>query len=227
MPELPDITVYQRALRRLLTGQSPAAVRVRGVSLLRSVNPPVEAVEGRVLRAVGRLGTRLVLSFEGDLHLVLHLMLAGRLRWRPAGAASPPGNVQASLQFPAGTLFLTEAGSMKRATMHLVAGEAARRAHDPGGAEIDDLDSDAFIARLTAENRTLKRRLTDPRVFSGIGNAYSDEILHAARLSPLRLTQALTREESVGLFEAARATLAEWTERLWEQTQRTKYAFPE
>jgi formamidopyrimidine-DNA glycosylase len=226
MPELPDITVYRRALQRLLAGQELQRLRLRGVSLLRSVEPPIEAIEGRPLRQIRRLGKRLVFAFEGDLFLVLHLMIAGRLRWRPEGTPTPSRG-QATFAFPAGTLTLTEAGSKKRATLHLVAGEAALRRHDPGGVDIDSLDLATFREQLTAENRTLKRRLTDPHAFSGIGNAYSDEILHAARLSPLRLTQALTEEEIARLLDAAQTTLGRWTELLWKQTERTKYGFPE
>ncbi len=227
MPELPDVTVYCRCLEGLLVGQRLEAVRVRGPSLLRSVDPPLEEAEGAKVSGIRRLGKRIVFALDDDLFLVLHLMIAGRLRWRPVGEKSPAGSPLAIFNFAKGTLFLTEAGTRKRASLHVVRGDAAVRTHDPGGAEIEALENESFARLLAAENRTLKRRLTDPHVFSGIGNTYSDEILHAARLSPLRLTQSLAGDEVARLLAAARATLAHWTELLWEETRRTKFGFTE
>jgi formamidopyrimidine-DNA glycosylase len=185
--------------------------------VLRSVEPPLAAVDGRIVTGITRLGKRVVISLDGDLHLVIHLMIAGRFRWLAAGR-KPPGRIGlASFEFDEGTLWLTEAGSKRRASLHLVQGPGGLEAHDPGGLEPLEADRDAFETRLRCENHTLKRALTDPRLLSGIGNAYSDEILHRARLSPLALTSRLTREESVRLWQATRAVLTEWTGRLRDE----------
>jgi formamidopyrimidine-DNA glycosylase len=218
VPEYPDIVAYLEALRPRIVGQRLERVRVSSPFLLRSVEPPIRGAEGRVVRGVRRLGKRIVFELEGGLYLVLHLMIAGRLRWRPPGA-KPPGRIGlAALDFARGTLLVTEASSMKRASLHVVAGEAALRSHDPGGLEILEADLETFRARLGVESHTLKRALTDPRLFSGIGNAYSDEILHRARLSPVKLTRRLDDEEVERLFVAARATLGEWAARLRRET---------
>jgi formamidopyrimidine-DNA glycosylase len=217
VPELPDVTVYLESLAPRILGARLERVRLLTPFLLRSVDPPVGAVAGTTVTGLRRLGKRLVIALEGELFLVIHLMIAGRLHWKPAGAR-PPGRIGlAAFDFSTGTLTLTEAGTKKRASLDVVRGEAALRAHDPGGLEVLDADLGAFRAALVAENHTLKRVLTDPRVFSGIGNAYSDEILHRARLSPVRLSQALTDEEVRRLHEATRAVLTEWIARLREE----------
>jgi formamidopyrimidine-DNA glycosylase len=217
VPELPDVTVYLEALERRIAGARLERVRLLTPFLLRSVDPPLSAAAGRTVTGLRRLGKRLVIALEGDLFLVIHLMIAGRLHWKPAGAR-PPGRIGlAAFDFSTGTLVLTEAGTKKRASLDLVRGEAALAAHDPGGLEVLGADLGAFRRALTAENHTLKRVLTDPRVFSGIGNAYSDEILHRARLSPVKLSQALTDDEVRRLHEATRAVLTEWIERLRAQ----------
>ncbi len=214
MPELPDLVVYREHLAARLAGQPLVRVRVVNPFVLRSVSPPLAEAEGRRVRGVERVGKRLALALEGGFYLVIHLMIAGRLRWAPPGAR-PPGRIGlAVLDFPPGTLLLTEAGSKRRAALHLVAGEAALRAFDRGGLEVLEADLAAFAARLRSENHTLKRALTDPRLFSGIGNAYSDEILHRARLSPVAHTRRLTDDEVARLHQATRATLSEWIERL-------------
>jgi formamidopyrimidine-DNA glycosylase len=214
VPELPDIEVYVEALAARVLRQPLQRVRVATPFLLRSADPPLSEVEGRQVVAVRRLGKRIVLALDGDLFLSLHLMIAGRLHWKEPGAR-PPGRVGlAAFDFPAGTLVLTEAGTKRRAALHLVRGEAALRALDRGGVEPLAADLPAFAAALRRENHTLKRVLTDPGVFSGIGNAYSDEILHRARLSPVKLSQRLTDEEIAALREATRTVLAEWAERL-------------
>jgi formamidopyrimidine-DNA glycosylase len=224
VPELPDVTVYLESLAPRILGARLERVRLLTPFLLRSVDPPVGAVAGTTVTGLRRLGKRLVIALEGELFLVIHLMIAGRLHWKPAGAR-PPGRIGlAAFDFSTGTLTLTEAGTKKRASLDVVRGEAALRAHDPGGLEVLDADLGAFRAALVAENHTLKRVLTDPRVFSGIGNAYSDEILHRARLSPVRLSQALTDEEVRRLHEATRAVLTEWIARLREEAGD---AFPE
>ncbi len=213
MPELPDIEVYLDCLRPRLVGQLLERVRLASPFLLRSVEPPLAAAEGRPVRGVRRLGKRIVMALEPDLFLVLHLMIAGRLHWKPRGA-KPPGKVGlAAFDFPGGTLILTEAGSRRRASLFVVRGETDLARHDPGGLEVLDADVEQFTAVLRRENHTLKRALTDPRLFSGIGNAYSDEILHRARLSPLALTHRLTDAEARRLFDAVGATLRDWTER--------------
>jgi formamidopyrimidine-DNA glycosylase len=214
MPELPDVVVYMECLRRRVAGQTLDRVRLVSPFLLRSVDPPLARAEGQTVRGLRRLGKRIVFELGDELFVVLHLMIAGRLLWRPRGA-KPPGRIGlAAFDFPGGTLLLNEAGTKKRASLHLVQGEAALARHQPGGLEVLDADLGAFRAALRRENHTLKRALTDPRLFSGIGNAYSDEILHRAGLSPLTWTSRLTDDDSARLFEAARATLEEWLARL-------------
>jgi formamidopyrimidine-DNA glycosylase len=226
VPELPDISIYVEHLERRLERETLDALDIRGPNLLRSVEPPVEDAVGRRVEGVRRMGKRIVLGFEGDLFLVLHLMIAGRLHWRDRGAArevarrgaaSGGKNRLASFEFAPGTLTLTEAGTKKRASLTAVRGEAALAALDPGGVEPLDASLDAFGGALTRERHTLKRALTDPRAFSGIGNAYSDEILHRARLSPLRQTHQLEPAEIQRLRDATRAVLVEWTDRLRAQ----------
>jgi formamidopyrimidine-DNA glycosylase len=218
MPELPDVTVYVEALERRIPGERLEDVRLASPFLLRSVEPPLGAVRGRTVSGVRRLGKRIVIGLDAELFLVLHLMIAGRLHWRARGAR-PPGKVGlAAFDFASGTLVLTEAGSKRRASLHVVCGEEALRDLDPGGLEVLGADLAAFRAGLSRESHTLKRALTDPRLFSGIGNAYSDEILHRARLSPVRLTHQLADDETARLFEATRQTLRDWTERLRRET---------
>jgi formamidopyrimidine-DNA glycosylase len=215
LPELPDITVYLERLAPRVLGQPIERVEIRNVFVLRTADPPLDALIGRRVIDLRRIGKRIVLGLEGSLFLVIHLMIAGRLRWRPPGKKPPAGKlVLAALFFPDGTLFLTEAGSKRRASLHLVAGEEALGQFDRGGLEVLEGSLDAFAARLRSESHTLKRALTDPRLFSGIGNAYSDEILHRARLSPLMLTRRLTNDEVERLYHATRDTLTEWTSRL-------------
>jgi len=214
VPELPDIVVYVERLEARLLGQPLEGVRLSSPFVLRSVDPPLDAARGRRVRGVRRLGKRIVLALEDDLFLVLHLMVAGRLRWRTPGAAAPGRIGLAAFDFPAGTLLLTEAGTKRRAWLRLVAGEPALRALDPGGLEVLDATLPEFAAALRAENHTVKRSLTDPRLFSGIGNTYSDEILHRARLSPVRLTRQLSDEQVERLYEACRTTLRDWSARL-------------
>jgi len=214
MPELPDVSVYVESLERKVGGQTLDVVRIASPFLLRSVDPPVSAAEGRRVRGARRIGKRVVLELEGELFLVFHLMIAGRLRWRERGAAVPKRRGLAAFDFPAGTLLLTEEGTKKRASLHVVRGEEGLAAHDRGGLDVLAADLPAFRAALVRENHTLKRALTDPRLFDGIGNACSDEILHAARLSPLTWSQRLPDDEIERLFEAARSTLTDWTERL-------------
>ena len=214
MPELPDVTVYLEALERRILGATLERVRLLTPFLLRSVEPPLTAVAGKRVTGLRRIGKRLVIAVEDDLFLVIHLMIAGRLHWKAAGA-KPPGKIGlAAFDFSTGTLLLTEAGTKRRAALEAVRGEPALRALDPGGIEVMDATREAFRAALVAENHTLKRTLTDPRVFSGIGNAYSDEIFHRARLSPVKLTQSLTDDEVRRLYEATRVVLTEWIERL-------------
>ena len=224
MPELPDIVVYVEHLERRLAGATFTGARIRSPNLLRTAVPPFASAAGRGVRSVRRMGKRIVLALEGDLALVLHLMIAGRLRWREPGAKLAGRSGLAAFDFTTGTLLLTEAGTRQRASLHLVEGAAALRALDPGGLEVLDADLDAFRTALRREDHTLKRALADPRLFSGIGNAYSDENLHRARLSPLQRTPRLADEEIARLFAAARATLAGWTERLRRETGE---AFPE
>ena len=217
MPELPDVTVYVERLTARCVGQTLERVRVVGPSLLRSVDPPLSAAEGRRVIGMRRLGKRIVFALEEELFLIFHLMIAGRFHWRERGARPSRKTGLASLDFATGTLILTEASTQKRAMLHLVRSEAALAEHDPGGLEVQDATPDAFRARLRSENRTLKRALTDPHIFSGIGNAYSDEILHRARLSPVTLTSRLSDEECLRLYDATRETLELWTARLRDQ----------
>jgi len=214
VPELPDVTVYLEALERRILGARLERVRLLTPFLLRSVDPPLNAIAGTTVSGLRRLGKRLVMALDPDLFLVIHLMIAGRLHWKAVGA-KPPGKIGlAAFDFSTGTLIMTEAGTKKRAALDVVRGETALRAHDPGGLDVLASDRHAFQAALTAENHTLKRVLTDPRVFSGIGNAYSDEILHRARLSPVRLSQALTDDEVRRLHAATHVVLTEWIDRL-------------
>jgi formamidopyrimidine-DNA glycosylase len=217
VPELPDIAVYVEALARRVRGQRLERVRLMSPFVLRSAVPPIAAVEGRSVTEVRRLGKRIVLALEGSLFVVLHLMVAGRLRWLGPGERLPGRITLAAFDFPGGSLAFTEAGTRKRASIHVVAGEAALATLSAGGLEPLEVDAAAFAARLTAENHTLKRALTDPRLFSGIGNAYSDEILHRARLSPLALTQKLAPEEIERAHRATIEVLTEWTNRLRAQ----------
>src|SRR5262245_41988870 len=218
MPELPDITIYLDALEARVLGQRLAAVRLASPFLLRTAEPPLSAASGRRVVALRRLGKRIAFGLEGDLWLVLHLMIAGRLHWHPRGAKPPARRGLAAFDFENGTLLLTEAGTKKRASLHVVQGSAGLDAHDRGGVQPLDSDFDAFRAALTRENHTLKRALTDPHLFSGIGNAYSDEILHRARLSPVALTRRLDDDEIARLYEATRATLTDWIARLRGET---------
>jgi len=218
MPELPDVDLYVQALRPRIVGQTIRAIRLATPFLLRSVEPPLSAAEGRRVLGVSRLGKRIVVETEGQLFLVIHLMIAGRFRWKPPGTKVPGKVGLLAIDFDTGTLILTEAGSKRRASLHVVQGRAALAQHDPGGLEVLDADLDAFAGALRRENHTLKRALTDPHVFSGIGNAYSDEILHAARLSPFKQTQAIGDDEVARLFDAVRATLTGWSARLREET---------
>lgn len=224
MPELPDIAAYIRALESRIVGQLIQNVRVAGPFLLRTADPPIGAVEGRVVRDVRRIGKRIAIGVEGDLWLVLHLMIAGRLHWRPAGAKLGGRQNLAAFDFPNGSLVLSEAGAKHRASLYVFRGEENLRTVDPGGIDVYAADLGAFCGALTAENRTLKRALTDPRIVSGIGNAYSDEILHAAQLSPIALTQKLQPEEWERLFKATRETLKSWTDRLLGDAEKK---FPE
>ena len=214
MPELPDIVVYIAALEKRILGKTLERVRIASPFLLRTAAPPIIAVEGKKVVHLRRLGKRICVGLEDDLWLVLHLMIAGRLHWKKASAKLSPPRGLAAFDFDNGTLLWTEAGSRKRASLHLVSGEQGLQALDPGGLEVLDSDLKTFSAILTSSNHTLKRALTDPRSFSGIGNAYSDEILFEARLSPLALTQKLKPEEIERLYAATRASLLDWTERL-------------
>ena len=218
MPELPDVTVYVEAIERRVAGRRLEEIRLTSPFVLRTALPPIAAAQGRRVAGVRRLGKRIVIELEGELFLVLHLMIAGRLRWQERRTRPPARITLATFGFDTGMLVFTEAGTRKRASLHLVQGHAALAAFDRGGVELQDIDAAAFAARLQQENRTLKRALTDPRLFSGIGNAYSDEILHRARLSPLALTHKLTAPDSARLFASAKAVLAEWTERLRRET---------
>jgi len=217
MPELPDLTVYLERLDERIRDKLLHRVRIANPFLLRTAVPPHSSVEGRRVRALRRVGKRIVIELEGKLFLVLHLMVAGRLRWME-GKAKPPGRITlATFEFDNGVLAFTEAGTKRRASLHVIEGEAALAAMDPGGIEVMACDFSQFEKQLKKENHTLKRALTDPHLFAGIGNAYSDEILHAARLSPIAMTQKLSDEEVSRLFEAVRKTLLHWTQRLsWE-----------
>ena len=214
VPELPDILLYIEALERRVKDRPLEAVRLASPFLLRSVDPPLESARGRVVCGLRRIGKRIVFVFEGDLFLVLHLMIAGRLRWKERGAKIPGRWGLAAFDFPEGTLLLTEAGSKKRASLHVVRGEAELAIFQRGGLEVLQSGPEEFGEALRRERHTLKRALTDPRLFSGIGNAYSDEILHRARLSPMQLTGHLTEEEAARLRTATVATLIGWTDRL-------------
>ena len=218
MPELPDITVYLESLAPRVLNRTIEKLRIKSPFLVRSVDPPIRKAEGRRVEALRRAGKRIVLGLDGDLFLVLHLMVAGRLRWKERGAKLPGRLGLAAFDFENGTLLLTEAGTKKRASLHLVRGIDAVRALDRGGVEVFEADAEAFAGALLRENHTLKRALTDPRLFSGIGNSYSDEILHRARLSPMRLTKKMTPEEIARLREATLAVLTEWTDRLRRET---------
>ncbi|MGA2084382.1 MAG: DNA-formamidopyrimidine glycosylase family protein [Terracidiphilus sp.] len=239
MPELPDIAAYITALEARILQQPLERVRLASVFLLRTVDPPLASVEGRTVQEIRRIGKRIAIGVEGDLPpqrqrpvvgdpgllwLVLHLMIAGRLHWRPPRAKLAGRQTLAAFDFPAGSLVLTEAGSKRRASLHVLCGEEALRSIDPGGVEIFSTGLDGFRAALTQENRTLKRALTDPRLISGVGNAYSDEILHAAQLSPITLTHKLKPEEWDRLFAATRSTLTLWIDRLRAEAEKN---FPE
>ncbi len=214
MPEYPDLTVYVEALEARIVGAPLEKIRIQSPSLLKSVDPRPSAFEGATVRAVRRLGKRLVWELDDERFLVLHLMIAGRLHWKKRGVAIPRKRAHAAFDFPSGSLLLTEASTKKRASLHLVQGRSALAAHDPGGLEVFEGSESDFRRALEAERHTLKRSLTDPHLFSGIGNAYSDEILHRARLSPVKMSDRLSDDELTRLFDATRAVLDEWTERL-------------
>ena len=214
MPELPDILLYQQALANRIVGERLERVRIASPFLLRTSDPPVTDLAGRRVQEIRRLGKRIVFGFDSDYFAVLHLMIAGRLHWKPPGVRIAGRSNLAAWDFPGGSLLLTEAATKHRASLHLVRGAAALAAHDPGGLDVFRATAEQFRAALTRESHTLKRALTDPRLFDGVGNAYSDEILHAARLSPLRLTAQLTPEETDRLFQATKRTLEHWIERL-------------
>jgi formamidopyrimidine-DNA glycosylase len=224
VPELPDIHAYLAALDKRILGKTLEGVRVASPFLLRTAEPPLSDTEGQVVRELRRIGKRVVIGLTDDLWLVIHLMIAGRLQWRKAGVRLSGRNNLAAFDFADGSLVLTEAGTKRRASLHVARGEAALRAMDPGGIEVLRVTADEFRAALTAENRTLKRALTDPRIVSGIGNAYSDEILHAARLSPILLTQKLNPQEWERLYAATQRTLEMWSQRLTKEAER---GFPE
>ncbi len=214
MPELPDVTVYVETLAARTVGQELRGVRLKSPFLLRTFAPPLSSAFGKKVTSVQRIGKRIVLGVEGDLYLVIHLMIAGRLKWRPPGAAVPGKLGLASFDFPVGSVLLTEASTKKRASLHVVSGAAALEEFRRGGIEVEEATFEAFREALVRENHTVKRALTDPRLFSGIGNSYSDEILHAAQLSPVKRTSKMSDEEVRRLFDATRRTLAEWTDRL-------------
>jgi formamidopyrimidine-DNA glycosylase len=220
MPELPDVVVYLEAVDRHIVGHRLDRLTLHSPFVLRTVDPPIDAIQGQVVRGVRRIGKRIVLCFDADLFLVLHLMIAGRLRWRAPGKkpGMGPKLILASFAFEHGSLLFTEASSKKRASLQLIRGETALRTLDPGGVEPLEASLEQFHEALTRESHTLKRALTDPHLLSGIGNAYSDEILHAARLSPLKLTRSLTDEEFLRLYDATRATLTRWLALLRAQT---------
>jgi formamidopyrimidine-DNA glycosylase len=221
MPELPDLQVYMESLAARIDGRKLLRVRLLNPFLLRTAVPPIASAEGREVREVRRIGKRIVLGLEGELFLVLHLMVAGRLRWLEA-KAKPPGRITlALLEFETGTLAFTEAGTKRRASLHVVEGEAALKAMDPGGWEVLELSKEKFAERLRSENHTLKRALTDPHLFAGIGNAYSDEILHRAKLSPIAFTMKLSKAEVERLHAAIRDTLEDWIERLRTEAKGT------
>lgn len=218
MPELPDITVYVDAVNARLRGRTLERIRLFSPFLLRSVDPPIESAFGRSILGAHRLGKQIVVDLDDQLHLVLHLMVSGRLQWAKAGA-KPPGKIGlAAIDVGDGSLMLTEASTRKRASLHVVRGADRLRTFDRGGLELDTASPEQFLHRLRSEQHTLKRSLTDPRLFSGIGNAYSDEILHRARLSPMARSQNLSEAEAMRLFDACRTVLREWTDRLREET---------
>ena len=224
MPELPDVTVYIEALSERILNQPIQKIRIGSPFVLRSFDPPIGAAEGKRVLALRRLGKRIVFVLEDELFLIVHLMIAGRFHWKPRGAKIARKYGQAAFDFPNGTLLLTEAGTKKRASIYLVHGEAAVQVQDPGGLEVLDASLEQFREALTRENHTVKRSLTDPHLFSGIGNAYSDEILHRARLSPIRLTRQMTETEIETLYHAIRDSLNDWVDRLRKER---KTAFPE
>jgi formamidopyrimidine-DNA glycosylase len=224
VPELPDVAAYLTALEPRVLGRRLEGVRLASPFLLRTFDPPITAVGGKRVIGLRRFGKRIVFDLEDDLHLVLHLMIAGRLHWKLRGAGLATRTSLAAFDFEDGTLLLTEAGSKKRASLHLVRGEEALADHQRGGLEVLEADREQFRSALTRENHTVKRALTDPRLFSGIGNAYSDEIIHRARLSPAKLTSRLTEGDTDALYDATRGALAEWTDRL---TAAARKAFPE
>jgi formamidopyrimidine-DNA glycosylase len=219
MPELPDISAYIQALEARILGATLDQIRLTSPFLLRTANPPLESVEDRTVTAIRRIGKRIAIGVDQNLWLVLHLMIAGRLHWKPKGAKLGGRQNLAAFDFSTGTLTLTEAGSKRRASLHLIQGEEDLESIDPGGVEVFETDLAGFRAALGAENRTLKRALTDPRLISGVGNAYSDEILHAAQLSPVTLTSRLSDEDWTKLFAATRETLATWMERLGNEAE--------
>jgi formamidopyrimidine-DNA glycosylase len=214
MPELPDVTVYIEALGERVLNQPIQRIRIGSPFVVRTFDPPIKEIECKKILSLRRMGKRIVIELDDNLFLIVHLMIAGRLHWKPKGAKIARKYGQAAIDFPNGTLLLTEAGTKKRASIHLVRGEAALQEYDPGGLEIFDMTLEQFTASLTRENHTLKRSLTDPHLFSGIGNAYSDEILHRAKLSPIRLTQQMREAEIERLYHAVRASMTEWIERL-------------
>ena len=224
MPELPDILLYVRALEPRIVGHRIAGIRLASPFLLRSVDPPLSAIEGRTIVGLQRLGKRIVMELEGDLFLVFHLMIAGRFRWKAPGAAIPGKVGLLAIDFENGSLVLTEAGSKRQASLHVVHGAAKLTQHDPGGLEVMDADLPAFAKALRRGNHTVKRALTDPHLFSGIGNAYSDEILHAARMSPFKQTGAMSDEEVRRVYDATRLTLSKWIAQLQREAGD---AFPE
>jgi formamidopyrimidine-DNA glycosylase len=218
VPELPDILLYLHALRPRIAGQQVLGVRLASPFLLRSINPPLSAIEGRPIVDLHRLGKRIALEAAGELFLIFHLMIAGRFRWRAPGTRIPGKVGLLAMDFEHGSLLLTEAGTKRQASLHVVQGRTALAQHNPGGLEVLETDRAAFTEALRHENHTLKRALTDPHLFSGIGNAYSDEILHAARLSPFKQTSTLSEDEARRLYDATRLTLLQWTARLQRET---------
>jgi formamidopyrimidine-DNA glycosylase len=224
VPELPDVAAYIHALEARILGEPLEKVRLASPFLLRTVEPAVSAIEGHSVQSLGRVGKRIAIEFDNGHWLVLHLMIAGRLHWKARGAKLSGRNNLAAFDFPAGSLVLTEAGSKRRASLHLFSSKEEMRSIDPGGVDVFAVGLDEFRGALTAENRTLKRALTDPRILSGIGNAYSDEILHAAKLSPIQLTHKMTQEQWERLFEATRTTLELWMDRLVKEADEK---FPE
>ncbi|MDQ6801493.1 MAG: formamidopyrimidine-DNA glycosylase [Acidobacteriota bacterium] len=217
MPELPDVTVYVEALQQRIVGQTLLRIRLASPFLLRTVEPGVGEFEDEEVLGVQRVGKRIVIEVKDELFIVIHLMIAGRFKWLPSGSKIPGKLGLAAFDFSSGTLLMTEAGSKRRASLHLVRGEAAVKALDPGGVEVLEIDLETFRSLMTRERHTLKRTLTDPHLFSGIGNAYSDEIFHRAKLSPIQMSTSLSDEEMSRLFDATRTTLADWTQRLRDE----------